>query len=122
TENDHPALFEVAHSPPTDERFADLLHFDGCEEPCFYFEFFECILEGHAIDDGCEHAHIVGLHAVHPCLFGTEPPINVSATDYDGDFHPLAVYFLDVFGVLGYAIDVNAVLLVAHEGFSAEFE
>src|SRR5690606_1883060 len=121
-EDDHPPLFQMPHRPSADERFTDLFHLDGGKQTSFDAQLFQRILQCHTVDDRSQHAHVIGLHAVHSGFFRTQTPINIPTADDDGNLHSFAVNFLDIPCILCDAIDIDTVLLLAHQGFTTEFE
>ena len=86
-ENHDTAEFEVASGPADDERLGEVLHFDRGLHADFDAEFFEGGHEGEAIDDGREHAHVVGGGAVHALVAGGEAAPDIPAADDEGEFH-----------------------------------
>jgi hypothetical protein len=48
-------------------------------------ELLERVLQGEGVDDGGQHAHVVGLGAVHAGAGAGHAPPDVAATDDDGD-------------------------------------
>ena len=64
--NDHPALFEMTDGAAADEGFSNLLHFDGGLQTRCDSLFFQSGLQGHAIDHGGEHPHVITLGTLHP--------------------------------------------------------
>jgi hypothetical protein len=118
----HAPFFEVADGAAPDERLGDGAHLDGRDDTREHPGLLEPVLQGQAVDHGGEHAHVVGRGAVHPAGAGRQTPEDVAAADDDGGLH---AELLDFFDVLGNPADhrgVNAVLLIAHEGFARKLE
>src|SRR5690606_20113348 len=115
-------FFEMAHRTSPDKGFANLLHFDRRQQTCFEFYFLHTILKSHALDNGGTRPRSVCFSAAHAAFFGAKTTIDIATADDDSDFHALRMDFFNILGILSDTIDVNSIILVAHEGFSAEFE
>jgi hypothetical protein len=89
-EDDDPALLEVANGAPRNVRFGDLTHRDGRLDPGVDALLLEEVLEGQAVHDGAQHAHVVGARALHPLLLQLGPAEEVAAADDDCDLDSLA--------------------------------
>ena len=46
--------------PPADVRLGDGFHAHGGQQPRLAVEAFEGVLQGQAVEDGGQHAHVVG--------------------------------------------------------------
>jgi len=80
------------------------------------------VLEGDGVDDGGQHAGVVGGGPVHTGGGGLGAAVDVAAADDDGD---LDAHLLDGLELAGDGVQhggVNAVGEVAHEGFAAELK
>ena len=121
-EDDHAAFFQVAYGAAADEGLGDLLHADGGEQAGLHAFALEGVLQGHGIDDRGEHAHVVGLNAVHALGGAFHAAEDVSTADHDGDFDAVGIGGFDLFGVLFEHVAVDAVALFTEKGFAAEFE
>ncbi len=64
-EDHDPALLEVADGPAPDVGLGDLRHVDGGLHPGGLAQLLERVLQGQGVDDRGQHAHVVGLGAVH---------------------------------------------------------
>ena len=65
-------------------------------------ELLERVLQGEAVDDRGEHAHVVGLGAVHAGAGAGHAPPDVAAADHDGDVDvEVAADLDDLLGELG---------------------
>ena len=122
-EDHHPPLLEVANGPPPNVRLGDRRHRDGRLHARGLPHPFEHILERQAVDDGGEHAHVVGLGAVHARARARHPPPDVAAAHDDG--HLDAELGADLDDLRSQLLDdlaVDAVALVAGECFARNFQ
>ena len=82
----------------------------------------ERILQRERVDDRGEHAHVVGGRAVHAPGAGGDAAEDVAAADDDGGLRRRALDFGDVLGDLCRDGRVDAVALLAHQGFAGQLE
>ena len=82
----------------------------------------ERVLQRQAVDDGREHAHVVGGGAVHALRAGRQAAEQVAAADDDGGLDAEGLDLGDVLGDLRRHGGVDAELLLAHEGFTGELQ
>ena len=82
----------------------------------------EGVLQRQAVDDGGEHAHVVGRGAVHALGAGREAAEQVAAADDHRDLDAEALDLGDVLGDLRRHGGVDAELLLAHEGFTGQLQ
>src|ERR1017187_383076 len=85
-EDDDATLFEMAHRASTKVGLGNLIHENGGHHAALHIALFESVLQRDRVDDGGEHAHIVGAHPVH--LFGllSHAAKDVTTADDDGNF------------------------------------
>ena len=83
---------------------------------------FERVLQRQRVDDGRQHAHVVGGRPIHPAGAGGHAAEDVAAADDDGRLDAHALDFGHVLRDLGGDIGIDAVGLFAHEGFAGDFE
>ena len=105
-EDDDAVLLEVAHGAAANVGFGDLVHLDGGHDTTEEAELFDSVLKGDGVDDGGEHAHVVGGDAVHVDGLLGDATEEVASADDDaylaaesvngGD---LGSYFVDEDGV-----------------------
>src|SRR5581483_5336952 len=122
TEDDDPALFEMADGAAADENFGDLSHGDGALDAGGDADFFEGILEGEGVDDGGKHAHVIAGGAFDAAFAAGLAAEDVAAADDHDDFD---AHFADFGDLLGHVVDglgTDAVAVLAAQGFTAEFE
>ena len=113
----------MADRPPADVGLGDRGHRDGGLHPGGLAEPLEGVLQSQAVDDRGEHAHVVGLGAVHARAGAGHPPPDVAAADDDGDVDAeLAADLDDLAGELLDHLAVDAVALVAGERLAGELE
>ena len=85
--------------PAANEGFGDVFHLDRGHDAGLDAGLFERVLESEGVDDGGEHAHVVGRIAVHPAFTGgrgTTP--DVAAADDDRQLQGGRDDFLDLLG------------------------
>ncbi len=122
-EDDGAAFFEMSDGASADEGFADAVDGDGGEDSGGLAGLFHGFLECEGIDDGGEHAHVVGGGAGDGAVVGEFFAADeVTAADDDseldaelGDFGHLLCDILEFRGV-----DTEAA--VAAESLAADFE
>ena len=61
-------------------------------------EFFERVLEGERVDDGCEHAHVITGGAFDAAFAASQAAENVAAAADDDDLHAELAHFANLFG------------------------
>nr|BFE68511.1 hypothetical protein GCM10020092_018120 [Actinoplanes digitatis] len=86
-EDDDAALLEVPDGAQRDVRLRDLGHRDRGLHPRLDALLLEEVLQGEAVHDRAEHAHVVGPVAVHAALLQLGAAEEVAATDDNGDLH-----------------------------------
>ena len=82
----------------------------------------ERVLQRQRVDHRRQHAHVVGGRAVHAARAGGDAAEDVAAADDDGGLDAHALDFGDVLGDLRRDGRIDAVGLLAHQGFAGEFE
>ena len=75
----------MAHGAPADERLGDFGHFYGGKHPGVNANLLERILESQGVDDGGQHAHVVGNHAVQLKALAAAAAPDVAAAHHDAD-------------------------------------
>ena len=112
----------MTHRAAANVGLGNLVHLDGGHDAAVKAEFFDGVLKGDGVDDGGEHAHVVGGDAVHiDSLLGYSAE-EVSSTDDDGD---LAAESVDCGDFCGYFVDkygVDAEAFAGGEGFARYLE
>ena len=84
-EDDDAALFHVADGAARNVGLGDLAHGDGALDAGLDAGLLQEVLEGQAVHDGAEHAHVVGAGAVHAALRQFGAAEEVAAADDDRD-------------------------------------
>jgi len=97
-EDDDAAQFQVPNSTQPNERFGDVFHLDGRLDAGGDTLGFQGTLEGHAVDDGGKHAHVIGGGAFHSFVACGKTAPDIAAANDDGDFHAKIVNFTDLTG------------------------
>ena len=103
-----------------DEGLGHRAHLDGGGDTRRDADVLEGVLEREGVDDGREHAHVVGGGAVHALGAGRQPAEQVAAADHDRGLDAELLDFADVLGDLGGDGGIDPELLLAHQGFTGE--
>ena len=82
----------------------------------------ERVLQRQPVDDGGQHAHVVGGGAVHALGAGRQAAEDVAAADDDGGLDAEPLDFADVHGDPRHHGRIDAELLFAHQGFARQLE
>ncbi len=90
------ALLEVAHRAPPDVGLRDLLDRDRGQHARVRRLVLERVLQRKCVQDGGEHAHVVGGRAVHPLRGALQAAVDVAAAHDDRDLHPAVGHALDL--------------------------
>src|SRR3989304_2341120 len=121
-EDNHAALLQVADGAAANEGLGQLPHLDGGQHPGRHLKPFQGVLQGQGVDDGGQHAHLVGGHALEAASAGGASAEDVAAADNHADADAELVNFLDFPGDVGDGFIINAEVLLAHEGFTAQLQ
>ena len=78
--------------------FSDLLDRDCGLNPGGHTRLLESIPQRHGVDDGRQHAHVVGVGAIHADGCRRQSTEDVAATDDDGDLVTFGVNLGDLLG------------------------
>ncbi|CAB4836753.1 unannotated protein [freshwater metagenome] len=97
----------MTNRPTADVRLGDLRHVDRALYPRRLPELFEGVLQRQCIDHRGEHAHVVGLGAIHARAGTGHATPDVAPADHHGDVDREGLAQLD--NVLGDLADHNAV-------------
>src|SRR5919199_4645455 len=116
------ALLEVAHRAPADVRLGDLADVERRLHARVGVQLLECVLELQRVQDDREHPHVVGGRAVHPLRRAGDPAVDVAGAEHDRDLDAAVVHALDLLGDLAQALEVGAVLEVAHQRLAGQLE
>ena len=84
-EDDDAILLEVAHGAAANVGLGDLVHLDCGHDATEEAEFFDGVLKGDGVNDGREHAHVVGGDTVHVDGLLGDAAEEVTATNDDAD-------------------------------------
>ena len=77
----------MAHGAAADVGLGDLVHLDGGHDAAEEAALLDGVLEGDGVDDGGEHAHVIGGDAVHvDGLLGYSAE-EVASSDDDADLN-----------------------------------
>ncbi len=82
----------------------------------------ERVLQGQGVDHRRQHAHVVAAGAIHAARAGGQAPEDIAAANHDGRLDTEVLDVFDVPGDLGGDGRVDAVLLLAHQGFARELQ
>ena len=82
----------------------------------------EGILQGKRVHNGCQHAHVVGLGALHATGSAGHAAENVAAADNDADLVTNGEQLLDLLGKMIGNLGVDAILAIAHQCFAGKLQ
>src|SRR4051812_462455 len=116
------ALLEVAHRAAADVGLGDLADVEGRLHARVHVELLERVLELQRVQDDREHAHVVGGRAVHALRRARDAAVDVAGPEHDRDLDAAIVHPLDLLCDLAQALEVGAVLEVAHERLAGQLE
>src|SRR5687767_729222 len=116
------ALFEVPDRAATDVVLADLLHADRGHDAGVAAERLERVLQGEAVHDGREHAHVVCRDAVHARPRQAGAAEDVAAADDDRDLDVAGHDFPDLPRDALQDGRIDAVVRGAEQRFAADLE
>ena len=120
--DNHFTCFHTLDGFPFIVEFADRLHADGGQYTCLYACRYQCRAQCKAVDNGCQHTHLVAFDAVETFVGAAQSAEDVAAADNDADLYAHLVYFLNLCRIFGKAFLVDAVLLFSHQALAAEFQ
>ena len=87
-ENDDAAFFQMADGPQADKGFADAVHADGRKNARRLAQAFHGFAQGQGVDDGGEHAHVIGGGAFDVAVLGKGGSADeIPAADHDRQLH-----------------------------------
>ena len=120
--NDNIALGKVVDGATANIRLADLVHLDSAHHAAGNIVVFEGILKGERIHNGCQHAHVVGLGALHATGSAGHAAENVAAADNNADLVTNSEQLLDLLGKMVGNLGIDAILAIAHQCFSGKLQ
>ena len=115
-------FLEVADGAAADERLGDGAHLDRRHHARDDVLLLERVLQRERVDHRRQHAHVVGGGAIHAARAGRDAAEDVAAADDDRDLDTHRLDFGDVFRDLRRHGRVDAVGLLAHQGFAGKFQ
>src|SRR3954454_3679 len=121
-EDDDAPLLEMAHRAAADVGLGDLADVERGLHARVDVELLERVLELQRVEDDREHPHVVGRRAVHALGRSGDPAVDVARPQHDRDLDAAIVHALDLLGDLAQALEVGAVLEVAHERLARELQ
>ena len=123
-EDDDAALLQVADGSGGGCTARPPLHADGRLQPRLAAEALQGVLQGQAVEDGGEHAHVVGGRLLDDVAAGGElgAAEDVAAADDDGELHALCGDALQLAGDVERLVDADAALAAGAERLAAELE
>ena len=104
------ALGQVVDGATANIGLADLVHLDGAHHAAGNIVVLEGILQGKRVHNGCQHAHVIGLGAVHATGSAGHAAENVAAADNDADLMANGEQLLDLLGKMVGNLGVDAIV------------
>ena len=108
----------MAYRTPSDVGLAQFGHVNGALDARGEVRLFESMLKRQSVDDRAEHAHIVGVGALHPGSGGSGAPEDVPSTHDDGDFYSHRMDFMNFLRYVVNDVMVDPVLEFSSQGFA----
>ena len=120
--DDDASFFEMPHRPSTDERLGQLRDVDGRHHSRLYVDFLKRVLQHDRVHDRGQHADIVSGRTVHVTCAPGNAAKNIATANYDRYLHAHFMNGLELFSDHAGDIDVDAVILLAHQGFAGNLQ
>src|SRR5690606_11210202 len=121
-EDDDPALLQVADGAAGDVGLRDLAHVDRGLHPRLDAPALQEVLQREAVDDGAEHAHVVGAAPLDAAGGQLGAAHHVAAADHDRDLDALLDRLRDGLGDVLDDARVDTELLSAGERLAGELQ
>src|SRR2546422_2785539 len=115
-------LFRSPHRTPPDVWLRQLFHPNRRHDARIDALLLEDVLQRERVDDGSEHPHVIGGHAVHSLFAGGRPAQDVAAADHEAQLHAARGHRLQL---VGQALDdakIDARSLPTSERLSRQLE
>ena len=71
----------MANSAAQDKRLGHIFHFNRCLYPCRHAHLSERAPQCQRVDNGREHAHVIGRRAVHAAIRGGKTAPDITPAD-----------------------------------------
>jgi hypothetical protein len=121
--NDNTVFVEMVEGTAAEIGFGNGPHFDSGHHAGGNIALFEGVLEGEAVDDGGEHAHIVGDGLVNLVALGELAAEDIATANDNGELDAVVVDdFDEILSDLVVGRERDAVIFSVPEEFAAEFE
>src|ERR1035437_5257147 len=117
-----PAFLQVTDGAAPDEGLGDLVHLDGGHHAGENVLLLQRILQREGIDDGGQHAHVIGGDAVHEFGLLGHAAEEIAAANHDCDLDSEAMYLADFGGDLVDAGIVHTEALAGGQRFTGNFQ
>ena len=112
----------MAFGTAADDRFAYLIHLHRALHARLHAKLFERALHCQCVHYRRQHAHVVGLRAVHSLRRAGHAAKDVAAPDDQADFEPGFLGRLHFLGQFHDECGIDAELLVAHQHLARELQ
>ena len=112
----------MANRTPPNERLGHLVHLDRRLHARIDALFFKRVLQSQRVDDGRQHAHVIGRDAVHVLGLLGHAAEKIPATDHDRNLHTQLVHIGHFRRDLMNPRLVDAEALVGRQRLAGEFE
>ena len=112
----------MANRAPANKGLGNLAHFNRRDHPRVRPFFLQRVLQGQGVDDGGQHAHVVGDNAVNPHRRCRHAADEIAAAHHNGDLHAHLPDFRYFLGNPRSHFRINAKSLLAHQGFATQLQ
>ena len=108
--------------PAANNRFAHLIHLDRALNARVNPNLLQRVLHGQRIHHRRQHAHVIGLRAVHALRRTRNAAKDVTATNHQTNIEPGFFRSLHLTRQFSNKFRIDAVALIAHQHFARQFE
>ena len=112
----------MSQGPPPNKRLRYLIHLNSRHDACKYPLLFQRVLQCERIDDGGQHAHMVGGDAIHVLRLLGHAAKKISSAHHNGSLNPEFLDVAELGGDLVNARRVHTKALVRRQSFTGYFE
>ena len=112
----------MANSATTDVRLSDLAHFYSALYAGGYTQIFQSIGQGQGVNNGSQHAHVVGSCSIHALVIAAQATPNIAAAIYHSNLNTMLYNLFNLFSQGIHNGGVNAKTFFAGHSLAAQFQ